>query len=99
MDARGAREGTPRLGERLDGGARVDRVAVDDDREGCTRRSGSDENRVRLGRAGFVELMGLGGAREEVAQAVVAGLESSPDELDCRADGAHSAAEGAGSSS
>jgi hypothetical protein len=77
----GAGEDRPRLREPLHGRARVNGVAVYYDGERRPVRTGLVQHRLRLRRAGFIELVRLRRAREEVAQAVVPGSRRRPTTL------------------
>ena len=84
-------ERTPRSGDRLDRRCLVALLAVDEDREGGLREPEAFEQALGVGRARLVPVVGLGRAREEVAQPVVLGVHPPADDLHRWPDRTHSA--------
>lgn len=91
---RRTREDPPGFGEPLHRRPGVDSVAVDDDRQHGSLRARLCKQCLGFGRAGFVELVRLRPARQEVAQPVMIGIKPSPDQVDDGTGRAHSCCEG-----
>ena len=83
-------EDVPARGDRLDARAGMHLVTVDHERQlGIGGDAMALEQRGRLGAAGLVPLVRLRGAGEEVAQAVVLGIEVRADDLHGGPDWGH----------